>query len=72
MNLIAQADNPVARYFEKHKARGHKFAMAATRAKLVNVLSGIARNGTPYIDAVPGQPSDWLAPDAESLAAQED
>jgi transposase len=73
LRLIKQADNPVAEVYQTRKAAGYRYSMAAARFKLVNILSGIARTGTPYIYAVPGERNDWLLPDADALsAAQED
>jgi transposase len=48
MSLIQAGNNPVAAVFAHHKARGEKYAMQKARAKLVNILSGIARSGHPY------------------------
>jgi transposase len=52
MYLIRVGDNPVADTFAYHKARGEKYAMQKARAKLVNILSGVARTGTPYDPAL--------------------
>lgn len=61
----------IAAYFKRRQARGEQFAMAASRGKLVNILSGMARNGTPYISSVPGEQSDWLLPDADTLSKED-
>lgn len=48
MNLIRSGENPVNDTYQYHKARGEKFARQKARSKLVNILYGIARTGTPY------------------------
>lgn len=55
MILISQHENktkptlnPIGACFAAHKARGHKGAFFAARAKLANILHGIARTGQPY------------------------
>lgn len=40
--------NPIYETFRRHEARGHKGAFFAARAKLANILWGIARTGKPY------------------------
>jgi hypothetical protein len=52
LTMIQRGIEPIASTFEYHKARGERFAMHKTRAKLVNVLSGIARSGKPYDPAL--------------------
>lgn len=49
MRLLNPANrpNPIADYNDRQKMRGHKYAFQATRAKLLAVLGGIARNGEP-------------------------
>lgn len=55
MGMISKRDNAVAEAFAYYKTRGDKYAMQKARAKLVNILSGIARSGKPYDPAIAGR-----------------
>jgi transposase len=48
LQLIRLNNNPIAQTFQRHKQAGDKYALSKAKAKLANILSGIARNGQPY------------------------
>lgn len=48
LSLVAHKQNPVAEYYYKLKLQNNKSAIHAARGKLTRILSGIARNKTPY------------------------